>query len=346
MTKPSGRLIIQEPRHLTRMDFTSDQTVRWCPGCGDYSILAQVQRTFAELGLRRANQVFTSGTGCQSRFPYYMGTFGFHTIHGRALPIATGLKATRPDLDVWVVTGDGDGLSIGGNHLLHSLRRNLDINVILINNRIYGLTKGQYSPTSEFGKRTKTSPDGTIENPVNALCVAIAAEATFIARSVDTWSDHLQAMLRRAYEHKGTSFLEIYPNCNIFNDQPFADFAARDVRDDRMLMLEHGKPMVFGKDRNFGVRLAGIIPEVVRLGNGDNQEDLLVHDEKAESAMLAYLLTRMNYPDYPLPVGVFRAVARPTYERLLQDQVDTAIAHKGEGELQAVLESADTWEVS
>ncbi|MEE9231344.1 MAG: 2-oxoacid:ferredoxin oxidoreductase subunit beta [Acidobacteriota bacterium] len=346
MSEAGGRLVIQEPRPLTRMDFASDQTVRWCPGCGDYSILAQVQRTFAELGLRRANQVFISGIGCQSRFPYYMNSFGFHTIHGRALPIATGLKAARPDLDVWVVTGDGDSLSIGGNHLLHCLRRNLHINVILINNRIYGLTKGQYSPTSEFGKRTKTSPDGTIENPINALCVAIAAEATFIARSVDTWSDHLQAMLRRAYEHQGTSFLEIYQNCNIFNDQTFAPFAARDVRDDRMLMLEHGKPMIFGKDRNRGIRLRGVSPETVDLGNGVREEDLLVHDERADSATLAYLLTRMNYPELPVPVGVFRAVTRPTYERLLQDQVDTAIAEKGEGNLEDLLKSADTWEVT
>ncbi|MEE9218394.1 MAG: 2-oxoacid:ferredoxin oxidoreductase subunit beta [Acidobacteriota bacterium] len=346
MSGSGGRLIIQEPRPLTRMDFTSDQTVRWCPGCGDYSILAQMQRTFAELGLRRANQVFISGIGCQSRLPYYMNTYGFHTIHGRALPIATGLKATRPDLDVWVVTGDGDGLSIGGNHLLHCLRRNLNINVILINNRIYGLTKGQYSPTSEFGKRTKTSPDGTIEHPVNALCVAIAAEATFIARSVDTWSDHLRAMLRRAYEHQGTAFLEIYQNCNIFNDGAFADFAAREVRDERMLQLEHGKPMIFGKDRNRGIRLRGVIPEVVRLGNGISEEDLLVHDENTESATHAYLLTQMASPHYPVPVGVFRAVERSTYDQLLQNQVDTAIRDKGEGTIGELLKSGETWTIS
>jgi 2-oxoglutarate ferredoxin oxidoreductase subunit beta len=345
MIPTKGRLVIEEPRPLTRMDYASDQTVRWCPGCGDYSILAQMQRVMAELQLKRENQVFISGIGCSSRFPYYMNTYGFHTIHGRALTIATGLKAVRPELTVWVVTGDGDGLSIGGNHLVHCLRRNLGLKVLLVNNRIYGLTKGQYSPTSELGKRTKTSPDGTIEQPINPLCVAIAAEATFIARTVDTWSDHLQEMLRRAYQHPGTAFIEIYQNCNIFNDGAFEPFAARENRDDRMLVLEHGKPMVFGKERDRGIRLRGLTPEAVRLGDGVTEKDLLVHDEGCPTATLAYLLTRMNYPELPVPVGVFRACPKPTYEGQLQEQVERAVRARGEGDLRRVLESSESWEV-
>jgi len=340
-----GLLIIDEPRPLTRMDYASDQTVRWCPGCGDYSILAQMQKVMAEMQLKRENQVFISGIGCCSRFPYYMNTYGFHTIHGRALTFATGLKSVRSDLTVWVVTGDGDGLSIGGNHLLHCLRRNLDLKVLLVNNRIYGLTKGQYSPTSELGKRTKTSPDGTIEQPINPLGVAIAAEGTFIARSVDTWSDHLQSMLKRAVAHRGTAFVEIYQNCNIFNDAAFEAFTAREVRDDRMLVLEHGRPLIFGKDHDRGIRLNGLFPEVVKLGNGVGEKDLLVHDEQAEPATLAYLLTRMNYPEHPVPVGVFRAVEKPTYESSLQSQVDSAIQKQGPGDLRKVLESGDVWDV-
>jgi 2-oxoglutarate ferredoxin oxidoreductase subunit beta len=346
MTPPQkGLLVIDEPRPLTRMDYASDQTVRWCPGCGDYSILAQMQRVMAELQLKRENQVFISGIGCASRFPYYMNTYGFHTIHGRALTIATGLKSVRPDLTVWVVTGDGDGLSIGGNHLVHCLRRNLDLKVLLVNNRIYGLTKGQYSPTSELGKRTKTSPDGTIEQPINPLCVAIAAEATFIARTVDTWADHQQSVLKRAIAHRGTAFIEIYQNCNIFNDGAFEAFTDREVRDDRMLVLEHGKPLIFGKDRDRGIRLKGLSPEVVKLGNGIGEKDLLAHDEKAEPATLAYLLTRMSYPELPVPVGVFRAVEKPTYEASLQGQVDSAVARQGEGDLRKALESGDVWDV-
>ncbi len=345
MTTPKGLLVIEEPRPLTRMDFASDQTVRWCPGCGDYSILAQMQKVLADMGMRRENQVFVSGIGCSSRFPYYMNTYGFHTIHGRALTLATGLKSVRPELNVWVVTGDGDGLSIGGNHLIHCLRRNLDINVLLVNNRVYGLTKGQYSPTSEFGKRTKTSPDGTIEQPINPLCVAIASEATFVARTVDTWGEHQQGILKRAVAHRGTSFIEIYQNCNIFNDGAFEAFAAREVRDERMLVLEHGKPMIFGKERDKGIRLQGIKPEIVKLANGVGEKDLLVHDEQLASPALAYLLTRFEYPDLPVPVGVFRAVEKPTYERLLQGQVDGAVQKLGPGDLRKAIESGDVWDV-
>src|SRR2546426_11734234 len=280
---------------LSPKDLASDQQVRWCPGCGDYSILAQMKTALAPLGIPREKFVFVSGIGCSSRFPYYMNTYGFHTIHGRAPTLATGLKVARPDLSVWVVTGDGDGLSIGGNHLIHAMRRNLDIKILLFNNRIYGLTKGQYSPTSEFGKKTKSSPFGTAEQPINPLGVALASECTFVARSVDIDTHHLPATLEKAAKHTGASFVEIYQNCNIFNDGAFDDFAAREVRSDRMVQLEHGRPLIFGKDRNRGIRLRGVHPEAVTLGeNGVTESDLLVHNETALEPTLAYLLTRMN----------------------------------------------------
>ncbi|MEW6730115.1 MAG: 2-oxoacid:ferredoxin oxidoreductase subunit beta [Acidobacteriota bacterium] len=332
------------PLQLNRQDFISDQEVRWCPGCGDYSILAQVQKTLPDLGIPRENYVFISGIGCSSRFPYYMNTYGFHGIHGRAPAIATGLKVARPELSVWVVTGDGDGLSIGGNHLLHSIRRNLDINILLFNNRIYGLTKGQYSPTSEFGKKTKSSPMGTVENPLNPICVAIGAEATFVARTIDIDTKHLPATIERAARHPGTSFVEIYQNCNIFNDGAFKDFTERAIRDDRVLMLEHGKPMIFGKNRDKGIRLNGLKPEVVTLGeNGITEADLLVHDEQAEEPTLAYLLSRMVFPEFPVPIGVFRSVQRPTYENLVESQVQNAIQRQGAGNLNKLLNSGETW---
>ena len=265
---------------LTRKDFVSDQEVRWCPGCGDYSILAQTQKVMPDFGYARENIVFISGIGCSGRLPYYMNTYGFHTIHGRAPAIATGLKAARPDLMVWVITGDGDALSIGGNHLVHSLRRNVDLRIVMFNNRIYGLTKGQASPTSEFGKVTKSSPFGTIDYPVSPLAIALAAEASFIARSVDTHTEHLQGALEAAGKHRGSAFLEVLQNCNIFNDGAFRDFTDREVRDDRMLVLEHGKPMLFGKDRTKGIRLNGHQPEIVTIGeNGISVDDILVHDE-------------------------------------------------------------------
>ena len=240
---------------LTRKDFVSDQEVRWCPGCGDYSILAQTQKVMPDFGYPRENIVFISGIGCSGRLPYYMNTYGFHTIHGRAPAIATGLRAARPELMVWVITGDGDALSIGGNHLLHSMRRNVDIKVIMFNNRIYGLTKGQASPTSEFGKVTKSSPSGTIDHPISPLTVALAAEASLIARSVDTHTEHLQQTLERVGFHKGSVFVEVLQNCNIFNDGAYRDFTDREVREDRMLVLEHGKPMIFGKDRDRGIQI-------------------------------------------------------------------------------------------
>jgi len=332
---------------LTRADFATDQTVRWCPGCGDYAILAQVQKVMPELGIPRENIVFVSGIGCSSRFPYYMNTYGFHSIHGRAPTIATGLKVSRPELSVWVVTGDGDGLSIGGNHLIHAMRRNLDLKILLFNNRIYGLTKGQYSPTSEFGKKTKSSPFGTAEQPINPLGVALASECTFVARSVDIDTHHLSSMVERAAAHKGTAFIEIYQNCNIFNDHAFDSFAAREVRSDQMVQLEHGRPLVFGKDRNKGVRLRGVHPEVVTLGeNGVTEKDLLVHDESAQEPTLAYLLSRMNHPDYPVPVGVFYRAERPRLEEIVEQQSIQATARLGAGSVERLLNSGATWTVT
>ncbi len=330
---------------LTRKDFASDQEVRWCPGCGDYSILAQTQKTMPEFGVPKENIVFISGIGCSGRLPYYMNTYGFHTIHGRAPTLATGLKAARPELMVWVITGDGDALSIGGNHVLHAMRKNVDIKLVMFNNRIYGLTKGQASPTSEFGKVTKSTPAGTIDHPVSPLSVALAAEATFVARSVDTHTEHLQGTLERAGFHRGSVFVEVLQNCNIFNDGAYREFTDREVREDRMLVLEHGKPMIFGKDRDKGIRLRGLHPEVVQLGNGITEEDLVVHDEKAEDPYLAFMLSRMWWPDFPVPVGVLRNIERPTHDQLMVDQIASEIARRGSGDLEALLASGDTWVV-
>ena len=330
---------------LTRKDFVSDQEVRWCPGCGDYSILAQTQKTMPDFGYPKEKIVFISGIGCSGRLPYYMNTYGFHTIHGRAPTLATGLKAARPDLMVWVITGDGDALSIGGNHVLHSMRRNVDLKLVMFNNRIYGLTKGQASPTSEMGKRTKSSPEGTIDHPVIPLSIALAAEATFVARSVDTHTEHLQTTLERAGRHRGSAFIEVLQNCNIFNDGAYREFTDREVREDRMLVLQHGQPMIFGKDRDRGIRLRGLQPEVVQLGDGVTEADLLVHDEAAPDPYLAFMLSRMWWPDFPVPVGVFRDVSRPTHDELLMAQIDKAIAQRGEGDLAALLRSGDAWTV-
>src|SRR5205085_6400416 len=270
-----------------------DQEVRWCPGCGDYSILAQMKKALATIGVAREKMVFISGIGCSSRFPYYMNTYGFHSIHGRAPTLATGLKACRPDLQVWVITGDGDGLSIGGNHLIHAIRRNVDMKIILFNNEIYGLTKGQYSPTSRTGTRTKSSPMGSVENPLRPLSLAIGAEATFVARTADVDVNHLTTILQRANQHKGTAFIEVYQNCIVFNDGVFDYSTDRSVKSDNVLYLEHGKPLIFGKDRNKGIRLNGLDPEVVDLKSGIAIDDLLVHDERAPEPSLAYLLSRM-----------------------------------------------------
>ncbi|MEX1252767.1 MAG: 2-oxoacid:ferredoxin oxidoreductase subunit beta [Dehalococcoidia bacterium] len=330
---------------LTRKDFVSDQEVRWCPGCGDYAILAQTQKLLPDLGIEKEKIVFISGIGCSSRLPYYVDTYGFHSIHGRAPAIASGLKASRPDLQVWVITGDGDGLSIGGNHLLHILRRNMDVTIVLFNNRIYGLTKGQYSPTSELGKRTKTSPVGSIDHPVNPLMFALGAGATFVARSIDNDLRHLVATLERAAHHKGTSFVEVYQNCVVYNDDAFIGFTDKQVRLDRTVTLEHGKPLVFGKESNMGIRLNGLKPEAVSLGNGVTEGDLLVHDEQAAEPTLAFTLAQMEYPELPVPLGVLRAVARPTYETLMAQQIEDVIARQGEGDLASLFMEGDTWTV-
>ncbi len=327
---------------LTKKDFTSDQEVRWCPGCGDYAILAQMQKMLPELRIPRENIVFVSGIGCSSRFPYYLETYGFHSIHGRAPTLATGLKITRPELSVFVITGDGDGLSIGGNHLLHAMRRNLDITIVLFNNRIYGLTKGQFSPTSEMGKVTKSSPYGTTEAPLNPARIAIAAGATFVARSVDRDTKHLEETLYRAAKHKGTSFVEVYQNCNIFNDGAFAAFAEKDVRADRMLYLEDGKPMRFGKHQEHGIRLEGFTPEVVH--NAPDDEGLLIHDAGNPNTALANMLIHMDYPDYPVPVGIIRQVESPRFEELVQHQVEDAKA-RSEPDFESLLRGPETWEV-
>jgi 2-oxoglutarate ferredoxin oxidoreductase subunit beta len=330
---------------LQRKDFVTDQEVRWCPGCGDYSILAQTQKLMPDLGVPRENLVFISGIGCSSRLPYYMNTYGFHSIHGRAPTIATGLKIMNPDLRVFVITGDGDGLSIGGNHLLHAMRRNIDLTIVLFNNRIYGLTKGQYSPTSEFGKRTKSSPAGTVDWPLQPLSVALAAEASFVARSLDIDQKHLMDTLERAARHRGTSFVEVYQNCNVFNDGAFMEFADKAVRADRTIQVEHGQPLVFGKDRDQGIRINGVDPEIVKLGNGVKESDLWVHDEARQDPTLAFMLSRMHWPEFPEPMGVIRAVERPTYEALIQQQVDEAKERMGEGDLDALFMEGDTWTV-
>jgi 2-oxoglutarate ferredoxin oxidoreductase subunit beta len=330
---------------LSPKDLASDQEIRWCPGCGDYSILAQMKKALAGLGIAREKFVFISGIGCSSRFPYYMNTYGFHTIHGRAPTIATGLKLARPDLSVWVITGDGDGLSIGGNHLIHAIRRNMDLKIILFNNEIYGLTKGQYSPTSRIGTRTKSSPLGSIDTPLRPLSLALGADATFVARTVDVDIHHLTETIKRAAAHKGTAFVEVYQNCKIFNDGVFEYATDKSVKADNLLPLQHGRPLVFGKDRNKGIRLNGLNPEVVELGNGIAQDDLLVHDEKADEPSLAYLLSRMVYPDFPECIGVFRCVERPTYEGVIHRQIEEVVAARGSGKLEDLFASDETWNV-
>jgi 2-oxoglutarate/2-oxoacid ferredoxin oxidoreductase subunit beta len=330
---------------LKPSDFASDQDIRWCPGCGDYSILMQTKKVLAKLGVDRSKTVFISGIGCSSRFPYYMNTYGFHSIHGRAPTFATGLKLTRPDLSVWVVTGDGDALSIGGNHFIHVIRRNVDLKLLLFNNRIYGLTKGQYSPTSELGKKTKSTPMGSPDNPIRPISMAIAAEATFAARAVDIDVKHLEYVLERAAKHVGTAFVEIYQNCNIFNDGAFGYATEKDTKSDTTLYLEHGKPLIFGKNREKGIRLHGMNPEVVNLSEV-SPDDLLIHDEKAPEPSLAFLLSRMRHPDFPEPLGVFRDVEQQRYGDLVRAQIAEARSKQGEGDIQRLITGADTWTVS
>ncbi len=328
---------------LTPKDYASDQTVRWCPGCGDYAVLAQVKKVLSELALPKENVVWVSGIGCSSRFPYYLDTYGFHGIHGRALPIAIGVKAANPKLSVWVATGDGDGLSIGGNHLIHAIRRNLDINILLFNNRIYGLTKGQVSPTSELGKKTKSTPWGSIDNPIHPLAIAIGAEASFVARTLDVNVQHLGETIHRAAMHHGTSFVEVYQNCHVFNDGAFHYASDKDQKHDTTVYLEHGKPLVFGKNKEKGIRLNGLDPEIVTLGGDVTTDDLLVHDERTPEPSLAYLLSRMHYPDFPVPMGVFRCVDAPLYEVEMERQIQRAITQKGLGTLENLLNDGESW---
>ena len=331
---------------LKSADFASDQDVRWGPGCGDYSILAQMKKVLPELGVPPEKIVFVSGIGCSSRFPYYMNTYGMHSIHGRAPGFATGLKSTRPDLMVWVITGDGDALSIGGNHFIHCIRRNLDVNIVLFNNRIYGLTKGQYSPTSVEGQITKSTPMGSIDHPLSPLSVALAAEATFVARSIDAHVKHLAETLRRAAQHKGTSLVEVYQNCNVFNDGAMAYAQEKSQRAENVIELEHGKPLVFGKDREKAIRLTGNHLEVV-LRDEVPGDDLLIHDEKDPNPAIQMMLARMTYPAMPEPIGVLRDVDDiSTYDEQINEQVTQAVAARGAGDLQKLFHGGDTWEVN
>ena len=333
---------------LTPKDFATDQEVRWCPGCGDYSILAQVQKVMPTLGIPRENIAIISGIGCSSRFPYYMNTYGMHSIHGRATAIASGLKATRPELSVWIVTGDGDSLSIGGNHTIHLLRRNFDVNVLMFNNQIYGLTKGQYSPTSETNKVTKSTPMGSIDHPFNPLALAMGADASFVARSMDRDPKHLQSMLLRAHAHRGASFLEIYQNCNIFNDGAFEVFTEKSSKANEALFLENGQPLIFGANRDKGIRLDGFTPVVVSLGEGGyTADDLWIHNES--DIYKAQILTRM-FDDpkidghLPRPFGVFYQASRPTYEEMLQQQVDFAMEKKP-ADLDRLIRGNEVWNI-
>lgn len=328
---------------LSRDDFKTDQDVRWCPGCGDYSILAAIQKVFPTLGIPRENFAIISGIGCSSRFPYYMNTYGFHSIHGRAPTIATGLKTVRPELSVWVITGDGDSLSIGGNHLIHILRRNVDVNILLFNNEIYGLTKGQYSPTSEVGKRTKSTPLGSLDEPFRTCSVALGAEATFIARTIDREPKHMAAMFARAEAHRGTSFVEIYQNCNIFNDGAFSHLTEKSEKKVQQLVLEHGKPLLFGQNGEKGIVFEGMSPKVV-LVEDVGLEAIHVHDERGPVGYHA-ALTRMQAPDLPTPIGVLRAVERDAYDALLNNQVDRARAAAPAASLDSLLRGSTTWVV-
>jgi 2-oxoglutarate/2-oxoacid ferredoxin oxidoreductase subunit beta len=332
---------------LTKKDFQTDQEVRWCPGCGDYAILSAVQAVFAELGIPREKFVIVSGIGCSSRFPYYMNTFGFHSIHGRAPAVATGIKIAQPELEVWVVTGDGDSLAIGGNHTIHMLRRNVGIKVLMFNNRIYGLTKGQYSPTSEFGKKTKSTPFGTVDRPFNPLGLAIGAGASFVARAVDVFQPQLKDTLKKAAMHKGSAYIEILQNCNIFNNGAWLGLTEKEARSEHVVQLEHGKPLIYGKNRDMGIRLKGIEPEIVHLGDaGLTEKDLVVHDEHHSDPSYAYMLAQMDEkPGFPTPIGVLRSWDRECYEALLSEQIKSVIAKRGAGDLAQLLRSGDTWEV-
>ncbi len=337
----------QETKY-TAKDFSSSQDVRWCPGCGDYSILAQMQRISPDLNIKKEKFVWVSGIGCAARFPYYMDTYGIHGIHGRASAIASGIKINRPDLSVWVASGDGDLLSIGGNHFIHACRRNIDIKILLFNNRIYGLTKGQYSPTSEKGKKTKSSPYGSIDYPFNPLGLAVGSGATFIARSLDRDPKHLKDMLTRAGKHKGTAFIEVFQNCNIFNDGAYALYTDKETKPDNVLFLEHGKPMIFGKENNKGIRLNGLTPEVIDINEGSySVNDVWVHDEFDKGTARAHILSQLaEMEGMPTPVGVIRQEEKETYEDALHAQLEALTEAKGKGDLKKLLFSGNMWDVN
>jgi 2-oxoglutarate/2-oxoacid ferredoxin oxidoreductase subunit beta len=329
----------------TRADFQTDQEVRWCPGCGDYTILASVQNFLAELGVEREKHVFVSGIGCSSRFPYYMNTYGMHSIHGRAPAVATGVALANPDLHVWVITGDGDGMSIGGNHLIHALRRNINLKILLFNNQIYGLTKGQYSPTSEQGKVTKSSPMGSLDYPFNPVSLALGAEASFVARTIDMDRKHTASVLEAAADHHGTAFIEIYQNCNVFNDKAFEELTGKDTRDENRIYLEHGKPILFGPNDEYGVVLGKRGAEIVA-ASAAGLDTIHVHNAEDPDPSAAFALSRLSHgPHGPTPIGVFRSVERAVYEDLLTDQIDQARAARGEGDLADLLRSGGSWTV-
>jgi 2-oxoglutarate ferredoxin oxidoreductase subunit beta len=328
---------------LTAKDFASDQDIRWCPGCGDYAILAQVQRVLPTLGVPKEKIVVVAGIGCSSRFPYYMSTYGFHGIHGRAIAIASGLKTARPDLSVWVATGDGDCLSIGGNHFIHGLRRNIDLNIMMFNNQIYGLTKGQFSPTSLHGQKTKSSPTGVIDHPFNPILVALGAEGTFAARSIANDPKHLGATIAKAAKHKGSSFIDILQNCCIFNDGAFDVYVNKETRLDHMLFLEHGQPLVFGNDKKSGIKLDGFKPTIVSLDEY-SVDDLLVYDEK--SIELAFIMAHLNdRPGFPTPFGVFLDIDRPTYEDEMAEQIRCLQEKDGPGTIESLLNDGNVWTI-
>jgi len=334
-----------ENQLLTKKDFVSDQEVRWCPGCGDYAILSSVQKVFPDLGIPKENFLIVSGIGCSSRFPYYMDTYGFHSIHGRAPAVASGAKIANPDLSVWIVTGDGDAMSIGGNHFIHILRRNVDLNILMFNNQIYGLTKGQYSPTSEMGKVTKSTPMGSLDYPFNPPQLALGANGTFIARTIDRDQKHLGIILKEAHGHRGTSFIEIYQNCNIFNDGAFSELTEKETKADTQLVLEHGQPMTFGLENQKGLKLDGSNFIVVDIGSEYSKDDILVHNK--EDRNLGMLLSGITYtPNLPVPLGILYQEQKPSYEQMLIDQIDESIKSKGKGDLQKTLLGTNHWTVN
>jgi 2-oxoglutarate ferredoxin oxidoreductase subunit beta len=329
---------------LSKKDFISDQDVRWCPGCGDYAILSQVQKVFPNLGIPKENFLVVSGIGCSSRFPYYLDTFGFHSIHGRAPALATGAKIANPDLSVWIVTGDGDSMSIGGNHFIHVLRRNFDLNILLFNNQVYGLTKGQYSPTSEIGRISNSTPFGSVDYPFNPPLLALGAGGTFIARGIDREQKHLQGLLYEAYKHKGTSLVEIYQNCWVFNDGAFASLTDREIKMETQLILENGKPMIFGRNQDKGLMLKGSKLEVISLTKKNSINKVMIHDE--QNKIQGLLLSELTYDkNYPTPMGVLYKEEKPTYETMLHNQLATALKTRGKGDLDKLFNDSHTWEV-